>query len=97
MQLIVLGMHRSGTSVLARLLNLMGAYFGPEGSSTGANEENHKGFWERRDVRNLNDSRGRTSTTGTGVFGGLPLFPGGAIGTGVLRPRTFGLSMTAEL
>ena len=33
----------------------------------------------------------------TGVFGGLPLFPGGAIGTGVLRPRTFGLSMTAEL
>ena len=55
MQLIVLGMHRSGTSVLARLLNLMGAYFGPEGSSTGANEENPKGFWERRDVRNLND------------------------------------------
>ena len=55
MQLIVLGMHRSGTSVLARLLNLMGAYFGPEGSSTGANHENPKGFWERRDVRNLND------------------------------------------
>lgn len=56
MQLIVLGMHRSGTSVLARLLNLMGAYFGPEGISTGANDENPKGFWERRDVRMLNDS-----------------------------------------
>ncbi|RDY68822.1 hypothetical protein DX912_04835 [Lysobacter soli] len=56
MQLIVLGMHRSGTSVLARLLNLMGAYFGPEGASTGANSENPKGFWERRDVRNLNDA-----------------------------------------
>jgi hypothetical protein len=55
MQLIVLGMHRSGTSVLARLLNLMGAYFGPEGISTGANPENPKGFWERRDVRRLND------------------------------------------
>jgi hypothetical protein len=55
MQLIVLGMHRSGTSVLARLLNLMGAYFGPEGASTGANPENPKGFWERRDVRMLND------------------------------------------
>jgi hypothetical protein len=55
MQLIVLGMHRSGTSVLARLLNLMGAYFGPEGAGTGANPENPKGFWERRDVRNLND------------------------------------------
>lgn len=55
MQLIVLGMHRSGTSVLARLLNLMGAYFGPEGIGTGANKENPKGFWERRDVRALND------------------------------------------
>ena len=55
MQLIILGMHRSGTSVLARLLNMMGAYFGPEGSSTGANHENPKGFWERRDVRNLSD------------------------------------------
>lgn len=56
MQLIVLGMHRSGTSVLARILNLMGAYMGPEGISTGANAENPKGFWERRDVRQLNDA-----------------------------------------
>lgn len=55
MQLIILGMHRSGTSVLARLINLMGVYFGPEGISTGANQENPKGFWERRDVRALND------------------------------------------
>jgi GT2 family glycosyltransferase/glycosyltransferase involved in cell wall biosynthesis len=55
MQLIVLGMHRSGTSVLARLLNMMGAYFGPEGASTAANIENPKGFWERQDVRELND------------------------------------------
>src|SRR3982751_6814815 len=55
MQLIVTGMHRSGTSVLARLLNLMGVYFGTEGKSTGANKENPKGFWERRDVRTLND------------------------------------------
>lgn len=55
MQLIVVGMHRSGTSVLARLLNMMGAYFAPEGVGTGANQENPKGFWERRDVRRLND------------------------------------------
>jgi spore maturation protein CgeB/GT2 family glycosyltransferase len=55
MQILVLGMHRSGTSMVARLLNMMGAYFAPEGSSTGANQENPKGFWERRDVRNLND------------------------------------------
>ncbi|MCP4696491.1 MAG: hypothetical protein GY862_06550 [Gammaproteobacteria bacterium] len=50
MQLIVLGMHRSGTSVLARILNMMGAYYGPEGINFGASEENAKGFWERKDV-----------------------------------------------
>ena len=56
MQIIVLGMHRSGTSAIARLLNLMGAYFGGEKISTGASAENEKGFWERLDVRALNDS-----------------------------------------
>jgi GT2 family glycosyltransferase len=55
MQILVLGMHRSGASMVARLLNMMGAYFAPEGASTGANQENPKGFWERRDVRALND------------------------------------------
>lgn len=47
-------------------------------------------------VRNLGNSHGRTSTTGTDVFGGFPLYPGGAIGTGVIRPRTFGMSLGAE-
>lgn len=55
MQLIVLGMHRSGTSSVTRLLNLAGAYFGPEGIATDSNEENPKGFWERRDVRDVCD------------------------------------------
>lgn len=51
MQLLVLGMHRSGTSGVTRLLNMAGAYFGPEGISNGADEGNLKGFWERVDVR----------------------------------------------
>lgn len=51
MQLFVLGMHRSGTSSVTRLLNMAGAYFGPEGISNGADEGNLKGFWERVDVR----------------------------------------------
>ncbi|NMQ18937.1 hypothetical protein E4P82_06770 [Candidatus Competibacter phosphatis] len=55
MQIFVIGMHRSGTSMVARLLNLMGAYFGPEGISTGSGQENPKGFWERKDVRALNN------------------------------------------
>ena len=31
MQILVLGMHRSGTSMVARLLNMMGAYFPRKG------------------------------------------------------------------
>ena len=56
MQIFVLGMHRSGTSVVTRLINLMGAHLGPEDLSTGASPENPKGFWERRDVRDENDA-----------------------------------------
>ncbi|MGB5832401.1 MAG: glycosyltransferase [Thiohalocapsa sp.] len=55
MQILVLGMHRSGTSALTRLVNMMGADLGPDFESIPANEENPKGFWERRDVRKLND------------------------------------------
>jgi hypothetical protein len=55
MQLFVLGMHRSGTSAVTRLLNMAGAYFGPEGISNGADEGNLKGFWERRDIRAVCD------------------------------------------
>ena len=59
MQIFVLGMHRSGTSMLTRLLNLMGAYVGGENDTTDANgigEENPKGFWERADIRAANEA-----------------------------------------
>ncbi len=42
-------------------------------------------------VKNLTDSHGKLSTTT------LRLYPDGAIGTGVIRPRTVGLSLTAGL
>jgi len=44
-------------------------------------------------VKNLGNSHGVTSTTGTTVFGPFPLFPEGAIGTGIIRPRTIGLTL----
>lgn len=56
MQIVVLGMHRSGTSALTRVINLMGAYVGPESVTTPATAENPTGFWERQDVRALCDS-----------------------------------------
>ncbi len=55
MQIVVLGMHRSGTSALTRIINLMGAYFGPEHLHLGANQHNPKGYWERTDVISINE------------------------------------------
>lgn len=45
-------------------------------------------------VKNAFDSDGKIST-GAVTANGLPVYPGGAIGTGVIRPRTIGLSLTA--
>lgn len=56
MQIIVLGMHRSGTSLVTRLVNMMGAYFAPEKAALGFAADNPKGFWERRDVLQMNDA-----------------------------------------
>jgi hypothetical protein len=55
MQIIILGMHRSGTSATARLINMMGAYFAPDGMALAPKPDNPKGFWERRDMLFLND------------------------------------------
>ena len=55
MQIVILGMHRSGTSAVARLINMMGAYIGPENIMADPAYDNEKGFWERTDVKDLND------------------------------------------
>jgi hypothetical protein len=53
MQILILGMHRTGTSMVARLLNMMGIYFAPEGVEMPADPTNPKGFWKRKDVNEL--------------------------------------------
>ena len=53
--LLVLGMHRSGTSAITGALGLCGAWVGEEAELTGANVENPRGFWERRDTREICD------------------------------------------
>ena len=45
-------------------------------------------------VKNLGNSDGNTSTSSLTVFG-FPANPNGAIGAGVIRPRTIGLAITA--
>lgn len=47
-------------------------------------------------AKNLFDADGKTSSVGPNA-NGAPIYPGGAIGTGVIRPRTIGLSLTAGL
>lgn len=56
MQIIVLGMHRSGTSAVARLIAMMGAEIGPAHLIGAPAIDNEKGFWERVDVSRLNET-----------------------------------------
>lgn len=51
----VLGMHRSGTSVAARLLNVLGVDLGVAENLIPAAADNPKGFWEHRDIVAIND------------------------------------------
>ena len=55
-QILVLGMHRSGTSALTGALSGAGVFVGGEQELTGTNWENPKGFFERRDARNICDA-----------------------------------------
>jgi hypothetical protein len=51
--LLVLGMHRSGTSAVARVVNLLGAEIGSELVPPGP--DNAKGFWEHAEAVRIND------------------------------------------
>ena len=49
--IFVLGMHRSGTSVLAHTINLMGAFVGDDSELVPAHPDiNPTGYWERADI-----------------------------------------------
>ncbi|KAA9133384.1 glycosyltransferase [Marinihelvus fidelis] len=52
---LVLGMHRSGTSLLCGLLESAGVYFGEPSDFMAPNEENPKGFREHLKLRHRND------------------------------------------
>ena len=46
----ITGMHRSGTSLLARVVNLMGVHLGSPEDHLKANQANPTGYWEHRGV-----------------------------------------------
>jgi len=54
--IFVIGMHRSGTSVVARAMNLLGVSLGkPEHIMRAAEDNNAEGFWENQLITDLND------------------------------------------
>jgi len=53
--LFVLGMHRSGTSVAARLVNLLGLSLGSEDELLPPTDDNPTGFWENQPLLAAND------------------------------------------
>ncbi len=52
----ILGMHRSGTSLITRVINLMGAYLGEEEDLMKPSPYNPEGYWEREDIAHINDN-----------------------------------------
>ena len=79
--ILVVGMHRSGTSALTRVLNLLGAELG-EGLMAPA-PGNPGGFWEKREVADLNDlARCAADLSGDRDYVNVALRRGGIVGIG---------------
>jgi len=55
MAVVVLGMHRSGTSAVTRCINLLGVSLGPAHELLTPNAWNPRGYWENRRLSRLND------------------------------------------
>lgn len=53
-QLVVLGMHRSGTSVVSGVLERLGLFLGRPDQVLHSDDANPTGYWERLDVLNIN-------------------------------------------
>jgi hypothetical protein len=55
-QVVVLGMHRSGTSAITALLRLLGLWAGEAEDFPPADEHNPAGYWEHRGVWAVNEA-----------------------------------------
>jgi hypothetical protein len=55
MEVLMTGMHRSGTSMLARMLTICGLYLGPQERLMPPKQDNPEGFWEHLDLVYINE------------------------------------------
>jgi hypothetical protein len=80
-----LGMHRSGTSLVSRLLNLLGVDLGPEDAMAPLPPYNARGLWEHLALVRVNDEI-------LAAFGGTwdrpPVFPAHWLDDARLAPAT---------
>ncbi|NQV07038.1 hypothetical protein HQ535_10835 [bacterium] len=53
--ILVTGMHRTGSSAITRVINILGADIGPVGDLMAAKPDNPTGFWENQPIVQLND------------------------------------------
>lgn len=51
----VMGMHRSGTSVITRAINFLGVYLGEQTDMIASFPDNPEGFWERNDINLIHE------------------------------------------
>lgn len=61
MSIFVIGMHRSGTSMVAGMLKHLGVHFGDERDMLPANSANELGYFEHQRVLALNDALARAN------------------------------------
>jgi len=69
--LFVLGMHRSGTSALMRVINLLGVSLGDEAQLMRPSDDNQKGFFEHEGIVQVHETL--LSELGLNWSDGLPL------------------------
>jgi hypothetical protein len=72
-QVIVLGMHRSGTSVLTGLLRLLGLWAGEEDDFPPVDDPNRVGYWEHRGVWSIDEAILQTLGASWSEIAGLDL------------------------
>lgn len=53
--ILITGMHRSGTSMVTRIVNLLGIYIGEKKNFLNPNEYNPEGYWELNDIVHFHD------------------------------------------
>lgn len=89
MTLCIVGMHRSATSMMTRILSLCGVYLGDPREMIPAQAENPEGFWEHARFHSINE---RVLATFHGGWDCIPDFPEGWVSD----PRLEELRLEAE-